>query len=197
MKTKTILAAIAFASLGTSAFAQTYVGAGIGAGRLAAGCDEGVACKFTRPAGKVLAGYALQGTDFAVEAGFDRLGSFREGSGQMSIGIQASALTLGAAWRPQFDGGWGAVARVGAAYVRASTHVTGAIIGGGQGTVLFDIAEAKTTWQPVLGLGATYAITPNIRLAADWDHTRLHATFQGLSAAHGVNMVTLGATFGF
>ena len=197
MKTKTILAAIAFAGLGANAFAQTYVGAGVGAGRLGASCDEGTTCHFTKAAGKVLAGYALPGTDFALEAGYDRLGSFREGDGMASIGIQAGAWTLGGAWRPQFGGGWGAVARVGVANVRATTHATGAIIGGEPGTILFDISEAKTTWQPVLGLGATYAITPNIRLAADWDHTRLHATFQGLSAVHDVNMLTLGATFGF
>ena len=197
MKFKTIAATLAFATLGTSAFAQTYVGAGVGASHINVTCDDGVDCRYTDVAGKLLVGYALPGTDFALEGSYNRLGTFKENQGDFQLGIQGTSWNLGAAWRPQFGAGWGGVVRAGAAFGTAKTSYSGAVVGATPLPILVNGSESKDSWHPYLGLGATYALTPQVRLAADWDNTRLSASFQGMSATNTVNTFTLGATFGF
>lgn len=191
MTLKTIAAAAALATLGSSAFAQTYLGVGIGASQ---SCihyyDASGGCSDAGATGKLLLGYALPGTDFAIEGVYTHMGSFKGTAPFGDVGTKVDTLGVGGAWRPQFGAGWGGVVRGGFAYGKARTEYTLVQLGTPITTVHGSTSDDY--WKPYLGLGATYAVTSNIRLEAGLDFTRV-----GKRSPSNVNSLMLGATFGF
>jgi len=191
MNFKTIAAATAFATLGSSALAQTYIGIGIGSSNACFHYDAVGDCMDDAVAGKLLLGYALAGTDFAIEGAYTHMGSFKGNSTFGSAAVKVDTLGVGGAWRPQFGAGWGGVVRGGVAFGKAKFDETSIALGTPITTV--HTSSSNDYWQPYLGAGVTYAITPKIRLEADLDVTRV----KPFSSPINVRTVMLGATFGF
>lgn len=190
MTWKTLAAAAAFTVLGSPAFAQTYVGVGVGASHACVHYGAAGDCADASATGRLLAGYALPGTDFAIEGIYTHLGSFKGNSPFGHVDTKVDTLGVGGAWRPQFGAGWGGVLRGGIAYGKARTDYTLVQLGTPITTVRG--SSSDDYWNPYLGLGATYAVAANIRLEADLDLTRI-----GKRAPTNVNSLMLGATFGF
>jgi hypothetical protein len=190
MSFKTIAAAAALATLGSSAFAQAYVGIGIGAANACVHYDSTGNCADAGAAAKLLLGYALPGTDFAYEGIYTHLGSFKGTSPFGSADVQVDTVGVGGAWRPQFGAGWGGIVRGGVAYGQRKADYTSVLLGTPITTV--HGSSKDDYWVPYLGVGATYAITSRIRLEADLDFSRI-----GKRSPTNVNSVMLGATFGF
>lgn len=196
VKKTLITGAIALMSLATgSAFAQTYVGVGVGASHADHGCGAGDEtgaishCDKNDTAFKLYGGYQLPGTPWAGELTYFDLGRFK-GSGTDARGeAKDSYWGLGGAYRPTFGGGWGGVARAGAAYGRSKVDYSLADVSGD---------HTKEGWHPYYGLGVNYEIAKNIKLEADWDNTRITSQVPSYrSSTAVVNTYSLGATFGF
>jgi hypothetical protein len=190
MKFKIVATALALTTLGASAFAQTYVG--LAAGRTNT-CVYGPNGDCTNDATsvKALVGYAWPDTDFAIEGIYTHLGSFKHGSIRGSVDSKIDTLGVGGAWRPQFGAGFGAVLRTGLLVGRARTDYTN--IYPGTPFPSTSSSHSQDFWQPYVGAGLTYAITPRIRLEADVDVTRVKATNSPTNARSWM----LGATYGF
>jgi opacity protein-like surface antigen len=88
-----------------------------------------------------------------------------------------------------FGGGWGGVARVGAAYGTSKVDYSLAELAGDQ---------SKNGWHPYYGLGVNYEIAKNVKIEADWDNTRITSQVPSFaSSTNVINTYTIGATFGF
>jgi len=185
-----IAAACALATLGTSAFAQTYVG--LAAGRTNT-CiyDPAGNCTDDATSVKALAGYAWPDTDFAIEGIYTHLGAFKHGSPRGSVDSKVDTIGFGGAWRPQFGAGFGAVVRGGIAVGRARSDYT--YINLGTPITMTGASHSQDFWQPYAGAGLTYAIAPHIRVEADVDVTRVKATNSPVNA----RSFMLGATYAF
>ena len=191
-----ITGAIALLSLATgSAFAQTYVGIGVGASHANKGCGAADVtgaidhCDKNDTAIKLYGGYQLPGTPWAGELTYFDLGKFKGSGTGVSSDSKGSYWGLGGAYRPVFGNGWGGVARVGAAYGTSKVDYSLGEVSG---------EHSKDGWHPYYGLGVNYEIAKNIKLEADWDNTRLTSqvpTFGSSTAV--VNTYSLGASFGF
>ena len=190
---KTIAAAAALATLGSSAFAQAYVG-------IAAGATN--ACVQTGPIGgcpkdaatvKATVGYTWPGTDFAIEGIVDHLGTFQHGTSEGSSHFKVDTLGIGGAWRPQFGAGWGGVLRAGMDYgqVRTTTHY----FAGPTPAKPADYAHTNGSWQPYLGAGLTYAITSSLSLEGGLDFNRVRAGSIGSPTT--ATALTIGLNFRF
>ncbi len=193
MKSKTIaiVSALTFATLGSTAFAQTYVGIGIGASHAGDACAFSEGCKDNAAAGKALVGYAFAGTDFAIEGMYNHLGTFKEHSEVDDANAKIDMFGVGGAWRPQFGAGWGGVVRGGIAYSKVKVDYSQTFLGTPITTTHGSVTD--DAWHPYLGLGVTYALTPQVRLVADLDVTRVGAR----SSTTNVQSLMLGATYGF
>lgn len=194
MKIKTIAATCALATLAAHAGAQTYVGIGAGASHGCTAYGTASGCGTTDASAKALVGYGFAGTDYALEGIVMHLGTLKVDSLDGSVRTDGNLVGLAGAWRPQFGGGWGGVLRAGAAYGSIKTRYSVTQLGTPISTV--SGSTTRDALLPTLGAGATYAITPTLRLAADWDYARLRAQPGGRSGEN-FNTFTLGATFGF
>ncbi len=200
-----LIAAAAFtlATLASgSAFSQSmqnpqfYVGGNIGVSHANRGCGAidltgaGGDCDKNDTAVKVYGGYQLPGTPFAAELTYFHLGNFNSKEIDGSAKAKDSYWGLGGAYRPDFGGGWGGVARVGAAYGIGKEHYNFIDVASG--------TDTKHDWHPYYGLGVNYALTRNVKLEADWDNTRISTQVPGYASATGVvNTYSVGATYGF
>jgi OmpA-OmpF porin, OOP family len=199
---KTVIAgAVALISLASSsAFAQAYVGGNIGESHANRGCGAteaaavSVDCDKNDFAWKLYGGYQLPGTPFAGEVTYWDLGKFKANGSGFGTTAKDTAWGLGGAYRPDFGGGWGGVARVGAAYGRSKVDYS--LVGGGGTTLSGD--HTKEGWHPYYGLGVNYALTKNLKLTADWDNTRITSQIPALSSSTAVvNTYSVGASWGF
>lgn len=193
MNIKTIAASVALATLGSSAFAQAYVGVGLGGSHTCITSDATGECANGSVAGKALAGYAWPGTDFAIEGIYSRLGTFKHGTDRGTSDVKVDTLGVGGAWRPQFGAsGWGAVVRGGIEYGTVKGHFT--MNSPSTPAIRFATSD-DGAWQPYLGGGVTVAIAKDVKLEADLDYTRVRAN--GLHTNTGVASAMVGVTFGF
>ncbi len=194
MNFKTIAAAAALATLGSSAFAQAYVG--LGASTTSACLHYTIVgdCAKDGVGEKAIFGYTLPGTEFAIEGIYNHVGAFKASQVEGRAEFKVDSVGLGGAWRPQFGAGWGGVLRAGAAYsrVRESTW------GNPQtatGIMLDNYSRTTHSWQPYVGAGVTYAITPKIGLEADIDGNRIR---DALTTTDVDSLgVTVGVNFAF
>jgi hypothetical protein len=194
---KTLIAgAVALISLASgSAFAQTYVGGNLGASHANHGCDAAAAttalssCDKNDFAWKLYGGYQLPGTPFAGEITYFDLGEFKGSGTDAGTKTKDSYWGLGGAYRPNFGGGWGGVARLGAAYTTGKVDYS---LDGVSGS------HSKDGWHPYYGLGVNYEIAKNVKIEADWDSTRVTSRVPAFSSSTAVvNSYTIGASFGF
>lgn len=167
---------------------------GLGTGRASDACPFGVGCKNNATAGKALVGYALPGTDFAVEGIYTHLGTFRERSAAYNADTKIDMFGVGGAWRPQFGSGFGGVVRAGLAYADVkTTYLPSSQPSQGVPSVTDSFTRSNDAWHSYVGLGATYAVTTSLRLEADLDWARVNGT----NAVGNVHAFMLGATYGF
>ena len=194
---KTLIAgAVAVVSLASgSAFAQSYVGVDLGESHASRGCAAAEAtggitsCDENDFAWKLTGGYQLPGTPFAGELTYFDLGKFKGSGTSTTADTKDSYWGLGGAYRPDFGGGWGGVARLGAAYGTSKVDYSLASIAGD---------HSKTGWHPYYGLGVNYAIAKNVKIEADWDNTRITSQVPSFSSTTNVvNSYTIGASLGF
>ena len=193
MNPKTIAAAAALATLGSSAFAQTYVGIGAGATHACLRTDATGGCTKDAATVKAVVGYTWPGTDFAIEGIVDHLGTLKHDTSVARNEAKVDTFGIGGAWRPQFGAGWGGVLRAGIDYgqVRMTTNFLPVT----SGTQPANYAHTNGSWQPYVGAGLTYAITSNLSLEADLDFNRVRAgSFGGATTATGL---AIGLTFKF
>ena len=190
MKFRTLAAMAAFSTLGSAAFAQAYVGIGVGRSHACISYDVVGDCTDSAATAKALVGYALPGTDFAIEGVYTHMGSFNGSSSFGSVDTKVDSLGVGGGWRPQFGARWGGVVRGGIAYGKARSNYAVAELG--TPITIVRVSGSDGYWKPYLGLGATYAVTAHIRLEADLDLTRI-----GTRSPTNVNSIMLGATYGF
>ena len=195
VKKTLITGAIALISLaGSSAFAQTYLGVDLGASHADHGCGAAEAtgaitsCDKNDFAWKLTGGYQLPGTPFAGELTYFDLGKFKGSGAGTGADARDSYWGLGGAYRPVFGGGWGGVARVGAAY--GTSKVDYSLDSSGDHT--------RGGWHPYYGLGVNYEIAKNVKIEADWDNTRITSQVPSFaSSTNVINTYSIGATFGF
>jgi opacity protein-like surface antigen len=157
----------AFAQSSTSSDGTAYVGIAGGMSHFAGACESGIHCEKNKAAVKVYGGYTLF-NDLSAEVTYYDLGttraSFADGTNHVAATLHGAYWGLGGAWRPELGNGWGGVVRVGAAYSEGK-------IGASDGSLSF--SEKRSSWQPYAGLGATYKLTKDIKLEADYDFTRV------------------------
>ena len=194
---KTLIAgAVALVSLASGpAFAQAYVGVNLGASHADHGCGAAEAttaitsCDKNDFAWKLSGGYQLPGTPWAGELTYFDLGRFKGSGTDATATARNSYWGIGGAYRPVFGGGWGGVARLGAAY---GTSKVSYDLGSGAGDY------SKQGWHPYYGLGVSYEIAKNVRIEADWDNTRITSQVPSYgSSTNVVNSYTIGASLGF
>ena len=196
VKNTLITGAIALISLASgSAFAQTYVGVNVGASHADHGCGASestgtiTSCDKNDFAWKLTGGYQLPGTPFAGELTYFDLGKFKGSGTGTSADAKDSYWGLGGAYRPVFGGGWGGVARVGAAYGTSKVDYSLAELAGDQ---------SKNGWHPYYGVGVNYEIAKNVKIEADWDNTRITSQVPSFaSSTNVINTYSIGATLGF
>ena len=187
----------AFAQSSKSTDGTTYVGLAGGVSHFSGACDDGAHCEKNRPAVKVYGGYTIA-NDLSAEITYYQLGTLKEsetfGTTNVTARLRGDYWGLGGAWRPELGNGWGGVVRVGAAYSQGK-------VSGDAGTV--SISEKRTSWQPYAGIGATYALTKDIKLEADYDFTRVGAQLTDPTThardryTNSVSNFMLGATYRF
>jgi opacity protein-like surface antigen len=173
---------------------RPYIGVGVGGSHLNGGCGGLVDCNDHDTAWKIYGGYTLP-YETAVELTYYDMGRFTIAAPGLNVSttgdLHASYWGLGGAWLPQFGQGWGGALRLGASYSMGKLDVPG-----------FD-SQTRNSWHPYAGIGATYALTRDIKLEADWDWSRIGAEFTDPSS--GINAKTtnniqawmLGASFAF
>jgi hypothetical protein len=191
MNMRNVAAAAALATLGSSAFAQAYVGVGLG--RTHACVTQGVVgtCADDATTVKALAGYEFAGTGLAVEGIFTHLGSFKGDTALGTANVRVDTFGAGGAWRPQFGAGWGGVLRAGIEYGRTRERDNQVVLG--SPVPIPTTTHDQDYWQPYAGAGVTYAIAPKVRLEAGVDFTRVKV----FRTPTGATSWMLGATFGF
>ncbi len=164
--------AVALALTALLAFApaqaqQAYVGAGAGLSSFQID-TTGATSSDTKDVGYKLYGGAMFGDHFGVEAALFDLGK-ASGSGTLPglgpIGVAAKvrgASLTGVASLPLGDAS--VFAKAGVAYVRASVDAS---VGGKSASA------SESSLQPLVGIGASYAITPQLAARLEWERTRV------------------------
>jgi opacity protein-like surface antigen len=175
---------LATAFISTSAMAQAYVSADIGAGHTSASCAGADSCSNNGTSFKITGGYKL-GSGFAGELGYIDFGKAKAATGGISGDITAKAWTIGLAYDYQVTSAFAGVARVGVASLDTKVSATEVNVGSG--------SESKTKAEAYYGLGANYAVAKNVKLeaGADWSH----ANFDGVSAV--VRTISAGVRYDF
>lgn len=157
---KSFLTGIALATLAVSASAQVYVGGNVGWAKIPTTCEAGYSCKDDSIGYRVHIGYN-DTAKIAGELGYLNFGSSKfDGGGNVHGKIKAHAVTLGLAFRNEFQPGLKGVLRIGAASVSVEQTSNIAPKDDGNGMNLH------------LGLGLEYNILPNLQATGALDATR-------------------------
>jgi predicted porin len=182
-----LIAAVASIAAGASAAADFSVGAGAGADWGRAECVASFPCDRDDAHWKLFAGYRIGGTVDVQAVIFDA-GRFKGGDTtplgtEFGGSFEVGGVGLTGGYRWELAPSWSLGGRAGLAAVRTRFDYADAAFG----------KAAKTTLQPLFGLGLAYAITPTVRLSLDYDVTRfkVHTT-------HGsLQMLGLAAQYSF
>lgn len=185
MKNSLIVAALlATAFVSTSAMAQAYVSADVGASHASIDCTGVASCSDNGTSFKITAGYKL-GYGFAGEFGYIDFGKATASDSGLDAKLEAKAWTLGVAYELPIAADFSGVARLGVASMKTTVSATVAGFGSG--------SESDTKAEAYYGLGANYAVAKNIKIKAgiDWSH----ADFQGSTAV--VRSISAGLQYEF
>ena len=177
------LVVVAMGIVPTAASAGEFsVGLGAGADRSKANCVASAPCEHRSTHWQLFTEYALNDA-VALRAVYFDAGRF-DGGDTTPLGtefggrfkVNGVGLTAGYRWAlaPQ----WSLTARAGLAAVRTRFDYANPVWG----------SASKTTAQPLVGVGVSYAITPTVRVGVDWDVTRFKVhTTQGPLQMLGVS----------
>jgi len=157
---KAFLTGAALATLALGASAQVYVGGNLGWGKISRSCEDGLSCKDNHVGYRAHIGYNDTAA-IAGELGYLNFGSVKFDDGEGLRGkVKAHAMTLGLAFRKEFEPGLKGVLRVGAARVTGKVSANNGF------------SSDNSTVQPHLGLGVEYTIMPNVQATGALDATR-------------------------
>lgn len=184
----TLVAGIAaFGSgLAAAAPAESYVGANLGLyNKYSLDCKDGVKCDKTgKISGKVYAGvnydqFGVEAIAFGINKGE---GSVKQAGKDVAGTIKLGGIGAVGVLRLS-NNDWTLKGKLGLAYVR------------GQASYAAGGSESKSSAQPLLGAGVSYALNQNVSLNADWDHVR--AKYDKAGSKTNVNMLSLGVSYKF
>lgn len=158
---KTFLTAVALSTLAASASAQFYAGGTLGWAHIPLSCDTGASCEENDVGYRVHVGYD-DTAKIAGELGYLNFGKAdaKADVGSASSSIKAQAITIGLAFRQEFQPGLKGVLRVGAAHVQVKQTSSAAATDEGSG------------FNPHIGLGVEYTFMPNLQAIGAIDLTR-------------------------
>ncbi len=177
------LATAAALLLSSSAFAQVYVGAGVGQAKLNDDCAGTTSCSTTKTDAKIFGGYRFT-PNWAAELNYFGFGKATATVDTVSVEIKSTAMGAGVAYFGAFSPQWFGVARLGVARVKAD--VTGSLGG-------LSASDSASTTHAYYGFGIGYAVTKNISIDAAFDGSKVE--YGGSSA--NVRLLSLGATYSF
>lgn len=160
-----------------------YISAAAGPAHLSVDCSGATSCDTSSTGGKLMAGYSF-GNGFSLEGGYINFGKARATDGNSATTLKPSALVLGGGYSLPLGGNWGMVVRLGVAQVKAKADLYFQTQHG-------SASERET--KLYAGLGATYAISSQVKLELGVDSTQ--GQFAG-QKGH-VRLVSVGATFSF
>jgi OOP family OmpA-OmpF porin len=196
MNRKIIAAAFALTLLaGAPAFAapQGYVTVGVGASHADIDCTGTSACDNTGTAAKIVGGWEFA-KDFSAEVSYNYLGELKATVpttevGDIDVSFKGSYWGLGLAWRPQIANNFGAVVRLGAAFVNVKTEAAASGV---------SVSTSHSSTHPYIGLGVSYAITKELGVELVWDRTDMSVDDgNGGDSSTTTDTYTLGATYHF
>jgi opacity protein-like surface antigen len=194
MKMKmTTLAALGLALGASSAFAQTdtysapwqgdfwkILGVGVGVSKIHSDCAGGFTCDNRDTAWKVYAGGKFN-RYFGMEFGYNDLGKVDQSGGRTKAFAANVTFTAGVPLGDRVD----IFAKGGGAYGRTDIS-SDPSLGLATGT--------KSNFEGTYGVGASYAITHNWQVRADWDRFNLDFVGQG---KQNVDMATASVQYRF
>jgi OmpA-OmpF porin, OOP family len=173
----------------SAAFAQAYVGAGIGPSHINVDCAGTVTCDRSDTGFKLFGGWRFSG-GLAGELTYFDWGKARATVNLPEVGLATGELTgkgigLGLAYFAPFTTQWQGVVRVGIASNKATG--TGTLGDGSSGSI------SETSTQPYLGLGIGYLLRKNLSIDAALDISRLEL----LGGRANTRLLTVGLTYSF
>ncbi len=183
--------ALALATLGSmpgaASAGEFSVGLGAGADRGRVDCVASAPCDHRSTQWQLFADYALNDAVVLRAVYFDA-GRF-DGGDTTPQGLEfggrfkVSGVGLTAGYRWALAPQWALTGRAGLATVRTRFDYANPVWG----------SASKTTAQPLVGVGLSYAVTPALRLGVDWDVTR----FKVYTAQGPLQMLGLSAQLSF
>ena len=165
-------AALLCLAAGSACAADFSVGVATGADQGRVDCVAGFACEHNGSFGKLFGVYSMAPA-YELQATLFDAGRFKGGDTTPlgtafggTFKVSGLALSLGYRWALAPE--WSLVARAGIANVRTRFDYANAAYG----------SASKTTTQPLIGLGVSYALAPTWRVGLDFDLTRfkVHTT---------------------
>jgi OOP family OmpA-OmpF porin len=178
-----IVAAAALLS-SSAAFAQVYVGGGIGQAVSAASCAGVASCTTAKADLKFFGGYRITPT-WSAEWNYFGFGQVAlNGAGGYSATVRSNGLGVGAAYFGAFSPQWVGAVRLGIARVRAD--VTGLV-----GTL--SSADSATSAHPYVGFGLGYAVSRTVMVEADFDTS----STKYAGSSNNVRLLSAGLTYSF
>jgi OOP family OmpA-OmpF porin len=182
MKKNILIALIAAAAIApVAAQAESYVGASIGRGEQKWSAD-GDSIKDHNTAYKLFGGYQFN-ANVGIEGGWTDLGKFDMSDAGVTLSSHPRALYVAATGTYPLANGFALTGKIGAARTRTTLTLSGV----GEGT------ESKT--RLLLGVGGTYAITPNVQAVAEYEYFGKVFNEEGLTMK--ANALTVGVRFKF
>ena len=184
MMKKIAIAIAAIASMTAStAFADAYIGGGIGQGHVNLDCEGAATCKTTNTGYKIFGGYKFT-PNIAGEVTYFDFGKARAADPGLSLDLKATGFGLGVAFLGDFAPQWSGVARLGIASNKVKASATLGSLAG---------SDSETSTNAYAGFGIGYEISKGLALTGAIDFTR--AKISGESG--NLRLVTVGLTYGF
>jgi OOP family OmpA-OmpF porin len=165
MKKKVTLALAALLAVPVIASAQAYVGASVGSNTYKLSFEDASTSQ-SETGGKVYGGYNFT-PNLGVEVGYANLGKWSESDGIDTVSTKTQSLYLAAVGTVPLAAGFSVQGKLGVA--RHSTKVT-----------LNELSDTVDRVTPLIGIGATYAFTPNVLGVLEFEHYGKVASESGL-----------------
>jgi len=157
-----------------------HAGASFGRSEFEASCPGAFTCDDTDQAYRVFAGGRFNNA-IGAEVAWVNLGEWARGGGDTDS--QALDLTLMAGIPFGADGRHSVFGKLGTVYARSEVQGTAAGLNTGK----------EDGWGPRLGIGASFGLTQNWAIRADWDRYRIKLP----GAKENVDTLTIGAQYQF
>jgi len=186
MKT-TALTVLALAALfgGHAASAQnlqmsTYLGASAGVAHGNVDCSGTTTCKTSPTTLRLYGGYHFT-PHVGVELTYAALGTIKATAPGTQVDLRSTSMDVSAVYRLGSPGSaWGGFVKGGLAYTQVKVNTAvGTLVG----------TSTKNAWGPIVGVGATYALTNHFALRAELDTQTVKAP----GSSGNVTSFTVGA----